>query len=231
MNAIMIKDLTYHYPSGRHALKGVSLELPEGTRTALIGKNGSGKSTLLLHINGLLDGGGIIEVSGVRRSRATIAEIRKKIGLLFGQTEYHFIMTDLLRDVMLGVRDAGLSPEQKRGEAMGWLRYFGLEGYASASPMDLSSGEMKRAALAGVLAAKPEILLLDEPLNGLDRESAAGLVSLLKEVPATMIIATHRLFLVETLATHVAVMDEGIITGFYPVEKGLRLKKVKDLLY
>ena len=230
MNALTITGLTYRYPSGAAALDGVNLEIPAGSKTALVGKNGSGKSTLLLHINGLLDGEGSIEVMGITRHRKTMPLIREKTGLLFGQTEYHFIMTDLLRDVMLGV-PGRLTPRQKRDRAMEWLTRFGLDRYASTSPLDLSAGEMKRAALAGVLAKEPELLVLDEPLSGLDRRSAAGLIDILKSIDTTMIIATHRLYLVKNLATHVAHMDKGRITGLYTAAAGLKRKEIRDLLF
>ena len=231
MNALTVKNLFYRYPSGEEALRGVDLEIPRGSKTALVGKNGSGKTTLLLHVNGLLDGDGYIEVMGIVRGHGTIAQIREKTGFLFGQTEYHFIMTDLLRDVMLGIVDETLSLREKRERAMEWLAFFGLERHAYRSPLELSTGEMKRAALVGVLAKKPELLMLDEPLNGLDRESADNLVLLLGSLPVTIIMATHRLFLVETLATHVAVMEDGIVTQFLPVKNALKHKDVRALLY
>jgi len=231
MNALVVKSLVYRYPSGREALRGVDLEIPLGSRTALVGKNGSGKTTLLFHVNGLLDGDGHIEVMGITRSSGAMAAIRDKTGFLFGQHEYHFIMTDLLRDVMLGITDESLTLREKRDRALEWLAYFGLERYANQSPLELSGGEMKRAALAGVLAKKPELLMLDEPLGGLDRVSAEELVNILKSIPATIIIATHRLFLVKALATHVAVMHEGRVILFLPVKEALNCKEVRQLLF
>ncbi len=231
MTALRIQNLTYRYPDGKVALKSINLEVPKNSKTMLIGKNGSGKTTLLLHINGLLDGEGDIEILGLRRSGKTIREIRKKVGILFGQTEYHFIMTDLLSDVMLSLQEGGHDTEMRKELAMSWLARFGLSRYADSSPLDLSTGEMKRAALAGVLARDPDIIILDEPLNGLDSENSRGLIGLLRGIPATMIIATHSLFLVENLATHIAVMEDGVITGFYSKQSGLKRKNVRDILF
>ncbi|MBN1534041.1 MAG: ABC transporter ATP-binding protein [Spirochaetes bacterium] len=231
MQALSIRNLSYRYPGGKEALRGIDLDVPAGSKTALIGKNGSGKTTLLLHINGLLDGEGIIEVTGIRRAPGTMGEIRKRVGLLFGQTEYHFIMTDLLRDVMLSLQELEPDMERRREAALGWLSRFGLDEYAASSPLDLSTGEMKRAALAGVLARNPSLLVLDEPLSGLDRESALDLVAMLRGIATTMIISTHRLFIAERLATHIAVIEEGRIAGFYPAARALRKKGVRDLLF
>jgi energy-coupling factor transporter ATP-binding protein EcfA2 len=229
-DALVIRDLRYRFPDGKTGLNGASLQVKHGMRAALVGKNGSGKTTLLLHINGLLDGDGYIRVSGMDRNRKNIAAIRKNVGFLFSQVEYQFIMPDLINDIMLSLPE-GIAPETKRAIAAEWLRKFNLEEYASYSPLDLSSGEMKRAALAGILAGKPGILLLDEPLNNLDRENSENLIRLLKGFGTTMLIATHRLLLVEKLATHVALMEKGIVTGFFEKTEALRKKEVRELLF
>ncbi len=229
-NALVVRDLSYRYPDGRRGLSGVTIEVERGMRVALVGKNGSGKTTLLLHINGLLDGKGHISVMGIVRNRKTMREIRSKVGYLFSQVEYQFIMPDLISDVMLGLSGGKEKSQEARDAAMEWLRRFNLERYAEYSPLDLSAGEMKRAALAGILAGKPDLLLLDEPLNNLDRESGDDLISLLADTPATMLIATHRLHIVKGLATHVAVMKNGAVTAFLSNTDALRDEEVLNLL-
>lgn len=232
MNILEIKDLHFSYPDGKTALKGVNLSIENGARTAIIGKNGSGKTTLLLHIAGLLDGKGHIEVAGLVRTRETVGDIRKRIGYLFSQVEYQFIMPDLINDIMLSLPQSRAgSVEEKKQIAEEWLRRFGLSQYSGSSPLELSSGEMKRAALAGVLAREPELLLMDEPLNNLDRENAEILINLLKSFSATMLIATHNRFIIEELATHIAVMSEGLITGFHEKKAGLKRKEIRELIY
>lgn len=231
MNMLEIKGLEYFYPDGKRALAGVNLVLEKGTRTAIVGKNGSGKTTLLLHIMGLLDGEGYISVCGLERSPKTIREIRKRVAFLFSHVEYQFIMPDLLNDIILSLPDKSIDTIQKKEAAYKWLERFNLLQYGTGNPLDLSSGEMKRAALAGVLAKEPSLLLLDEPLNNLDRENSVILLDLLKFFPATMLIATHRRFIVEELATHVAVMDNGLIAGVYEKKDGLKKREIRELIF
>ncbi len=231
MKALVVRNLMYSYPDGRKALDGVNLELDEGMRVCLAGKNGSGKTTLFLNIDGLLDGDGFIAVGGIERSARTMTRIRRYVGFLFSEVEHQFIMTDLLNDVILSVGDEAPGVEAKKECAMEWLERFDLERHADRNPLDLSTGEMKRAALAGVLARRPGLLLLDEPLGGLDRENGEKLAAMLCTLPTTMLIATHRRFMVDEVATHVAVMEEGRINGFYEKKKALRRKDVVDLLF
>ena len=231
MNILEIKNLYYNYPDGKTALAGANLSLEKNTRTALIGKNGSGKTTLMLHIAGLLEGEGYIAVAGIIRSRKTISEIRKRVAYLFSQVEYQFIMPDLINDIILSLPCTSMNIEEKKQIAEQWLERFNLSQYSSSNPLDLSSGEMKRAALAGVLAKEPELLLLDEPLNNLDRENSVILIELLRSFSATMLIATHRRFIIEELATHIAVMERGAITGYYEKNKALKKKEIRELIF
>ena len=229
MEALVIKNLNYSYPDGKSALAGINLTVQKGSRVALVGKNGSGKSTLLLHINGLLDGDGLIEVMGIRRTKKNIKTIRHSIGCLLNPMEYQFIMPDLVHDIMISLPEH-LSDKEKYNTALKWLKKFNLDQYASSSPLELSSGEMKKAALAGILAREPGFLLLDEPLNNLDRASSFEILDLLKAMSQTMLIATHRSIVVEKLATHVAIIKDGNITGYHSAKKALGLKEVKELL-
>ena len=229
MDALVIKNLSYSYPDGKTALSDVNLTVQKGSRVALIGENGSGKSTLLFHINGLLDGQGFIEVMGIRRAKKNMKAIRHSIGCLLNPIEYQFIMPDLAHDIMISLPEH-LPDKEKYDAALRWLKKFDLEQYASSSPLELSSGEMKKAALAGILAREPDFLLIDEPLNNLDRASSFEILELLASMSQTMLIATHRFIVAEKLATHVAVMKGGTITGYHIVKKALALKEVKKLL-
>lgn len=230
MSALSIVNLRYRYSDGTDALRGVSLEVPAGTRLALVGGNGSGKSTLLLNIAGLLDGEGEVAVMGMRRTRKTMPEIRQRIGYLFSQVEYQFIMPSVLLDVVLSLEGFPLSDEEKKARAAGWIARLGLAGKDRSYPLDLSAGEMKRAALAAILAREPDLLLLDEPLNSLDRRGASALVEILRGIDTTMLIATHRRFIVEELATHVAVLDRGTVVTVCERPEALALDGVRELL-
>ncbi|MBD3425130.1 MAG: ATP-binding cassette domain-containing protein [Candidatus Latescibacteria bacterium] len=208
---IKIRNLSFSYQNARKALDNINLEVGTSNRLILAGPNGCGKSTLLLHLNGLLDGSGEISIAGLERTRGNMAAIRKRIGYLFSQVEYQFIMPDLLNDIMLSVPEEISEISRRKEIAMGWLEQLGLAEYAGRSPLELSSGEMKRAALAGILAREPKVILMDEPLNNLDRESSMQLLDILSALEQTMVIATHRRLVAEECATHVAFMKKGRI--------------------
>lgn len=230
-SGIQIRNLSYSYPDGKQALDGLNLEVAAHSRLVLAGPNGSGKSTLLLHLNGLLDGPGEIRIAGLSRSRRNMRKIRKIIGYLFSQVEYQFIMPDLLNDVMLSVPDDVSDINDRRDLAMGWLARLGLEEYAERSPLELSSGEMKRAALAGILAGEPEVILMDEPLNNLDRASSMQLMDILSSLEQTMVIATHRRLLAEKCATRLAFMEKGRIEEVLEAGKALGLPIAGEILF
>ena len=172
-----------------------------------------------MHIVGLLDGEGEIEVNGILRTRKNMDLIRREAGILFGQTEFHFIMPDVLNDVMLSMRDGNMTIVEKKQKAVDCLTLLGIHHCAAVSPLDLSAGEMKRASLAGVLAGNPSLLLMDEPLNNLDREGIESLIEILKGLQQSMLVSTHRKYIIEKLATHCAVMDNGRITEVIPRKK------------
>jgi len=228
---IYVHDLSYRYPDGRLALDSVHMQVVPASRLVLAGPNGSGKSTLLLHLNGLLDGPGEISIAGLPRTRKNMGAIRKRIGYLFSQVEYQFIMPDLLNDVMLSVPDVIADLEQRKHIAMGWIAKLGLQHYANRSPLDLSSGEMKRAALAGILAREPEVILMDEPLSNLDRKSSMMLIDILSSLKQTMVIATHREIIARECATHIAFMREGRVDEVMPVTDALATPAADEVLF
>ena len=230
-NALLINNLSYKYKTGKNVINDLDLTVENGARVALVGPNGSGKTTLLYHITGFLNGTGEIMVCGITRSKKNMKEIRKKIGFLFSQVEYQFIMPDLLSDILLSVPEKKYNKKERNRQAELWLQKLGIIHYKNASPLDLSSGEMKRAALAGVLASEPELLILDEPLANLDKAGAKQLLDILSGINTTMIIATHKKYILEKLATHVAVMQEGRIKTYMPVRDALKLPALHELLF
>ncbi|HNR86747.1 MAG TPA: ABC transporter ATP-binding protein [Spirochaetota bacterium] len=230
-HAVEIADLRFSYPDGTAVLRGITLAVPAGSRLALVGANGSGKTTLLMHLAGLLDGPGRIALFGVERTRASAPELRRRIGYLFSSVAYQFIMPTVLDDIILSDPRPELPYDERRERAFAWLRRFRLEAYAGRYPLDCSTGEMKRAALAGVLAREPDCLLLDEPLASLDRPSGDELLRLLAEVPTTMIVATHQRAIVERLGANVALLDSGVVAGTFTARQALRTRAVTNLLW
>lgn len=210
MNIITVKDLTYIYPDNTKALDTVSFTVQSNDRIAIIGNNGSGKSTLLLILSALLlPTKGNVKIYETELNHKTKSILRKDVGILFSQVEYQFIMPDLLNDVMLSITDGNV--EQKKEQALQWLTKVNMADMAFHSPLALSSGQMKRAALASVLAKNPKILLLDEPLANLDKPSSDAVLHILSSLSIPIIFATHSLYLVEHLATRIIVLDKGTI--------------------
>lgn len=210
MSIINVKDLTYVYPDNIKALDSLTFTIENNDKIGIIGHNGSGKSTLLLILSALLmPTSGNVNILKTELNHKTKSIIRKNVGILFSQVEYQFIMPDLLNDVMLSITDG--SSEQKKDQALHWLAKVNLVEMAYISPLALSSGQMKRAALASVLAKNPKILLLDEPLANLDKPSSEAVLHLLQDLQLTIVFATHSLYLVEQLANRIIVLEKGKI--------------------
>jgi cobalt/nickel transport system ATP-binding protein len=207
--ALRVMDLSFAYPDGRAALHGVSLELRQGEKVALVGPNGAGKSTLMLHLNGILRGHGEIEVAGLPLVAANLPRIRAKVGLVFQNPDDQLFSPTVLDDVAYGPLHMGLLQAEVRARSLRALAQVGMDGYAERLSHHLSVGEKKRVAVATVLSMDPELLVFDEPTAGLDPRARRSLVGLLGELPHTMLVSTHDMRLVEALFERTVVMDDG----------------------
>ncbi|ACA58836.1 energy-coupling factor ABC transporter ATP-binding protein [Candidatus Desulforudis audaxviator] len=220
MNAFEVADLYYTYPDGTPALQGVSLEAPAGSRTALLGANGSGKSTLLLHLNGLLSARrGSVRVFGREVGPDNLREIRRRVGLVFQNPDDQLFSTSVAEDVAFGPRNLGLNPGEVRRRVMWALDTVGITALARRPPHHLSLGQKKRAAIAGVLAMEPDLLVLDEPTAGLDPSGVRQLMELLAVFHAqgrTIVLATHDVDLAYAWADRVAVLADGRLAAAGP---------------
>ncbi len=216
--AILLRGLRYAYPDGREALRGLSLTVGCGEKVALVGPNGAGKSTLLLHLNGLLRGEGKVEVLGMPVIGEQIPRLRAEVGLVFQNPDDQLFSPTVFDDVAFGPLHMGLTAEEVRRRAAWALDQVGMAEAAPRMPHHLSLGERKRVAIATVLAMQPKLLLLDEPTAGLDPRARRGLIALLKELPQTMLVATHDMRLVAQLCERVVVMDEGQIVADGPAD-------------
>ncbi len=213
--AIEIRDLHFHYPDGKQALRGVGFSMADGECVGLVGPNGSGKSTLLLHLNGLLPEVfpkiPSVLIYGRGLSRETAAEIRRDVGLLFQDPDDQLFCPTVYDDVAFGPQQFGLNDEQVRIAVAKALDQTSLVGSENRSPHHLSSGEKRRVCLAGVLACEPRVLALDEPTSNLDPRGKRNLIETLKSIPATKIIATHDLEMVVQLCRRTIVLDQGTV--------------------
>lgn len=213
--------LSYVYdrgmPTERKALTNVDLEIKEEMLLALIGPTGSGKTTLVQHFNGLLrPTTGWVEVDGQRlwQKGIDLKKVRRKIGLAFQFPEFQLFEESIFKDVAFGLRNLGV-PEERIDQRVNWaLNLVGLtpEKFGSRSPLTLSEGEKRRAAIAGVVAMRPEVLILDEPTVGLDPEGVKCIVDILIRLNSggtTVIIISHDMDLVARLCGEIIVLDEG----------------------
>jgi cobalt transport protein ATP-binding subunit len=210
---VTLDRVSFTYPDGQVALRGVSLHLRAGETLGLLGANGAGKSTLLLHLNGLLRGGGTIRIGELPLNDRTLPQVRARVGLLFQNPDDQLFMPTVFEDVAFGPRNQGLPEAEVRRRVERALAVAGMSGAEQRPPHHLSLGQKKRVALASVLAMECEVLVLDEPTSGLDPRGRRDLARFLAELEQTRIIATHDLEFAVELCDRVAVLCEGEIAA------------------
>jgi len=213
---IAVRDLHYRYEDGTVALAGVDFELQPGETVALFGANGSGKTTFVLHLNGLLEGRGSIEVCGMPVKKENLKQVRQKVGMVFQDPDDQLFMPSILEDVAFGALNLGLPPEQAAERARAALAKVGMLDSHDKAPYHLSAGQKKRVAIAGVLVMAPEILVLDEPTTFLDPPGQRVLTALLRELPQSKLIVTHDVEFARSLATRAVFFEKGRIVGEGP---------------
>ena len=222
---VKFESLSYIYakdmPYATTAIEDIDLEIAKGKITAIIGKTGSGKSTLIQHLNALLlptKGKLVIEdhVIEADKKATDLKALRKKVGLVFQFSEYQLFEETILKDVAFGPKNFGLSEEEAIKKAKEALKLVGLdETYYTRSPLDVSGGQKRRAAIAGILAIEPEIIVLDEPTTGLDPRGSKEMIELFyrlnKDLHKTIILVTHDNEIVYNYADEVVLLDKGHI--------------------
>ena len=219
--SIEIKNVNYLYSQGTSyemlALKNVNLEIPDGQFVGLIGHTGSGKSTLTQHLNGLVKAtSGHIYYNGedIYDEKFSMKKLRSKVGLVFQYPEHQLFETEVLADVCFGPKNLGFTKEEAEEKAKAALRMVGMgEEYDKSSPFELSGGQKRRVAIAGVLAMDPEVLILDEPTAGLDprgRDEVLDQVSALQRSRGiTVILVSHSMEDVAKYVDRLIVMNQG----------------------
>lgn len=217
--SIKIENLTYTYMKGspyeKDALKNVNIEINNGEFIAVIGHTGSGKSTLIQHLNGLLKPSeGKVIVNNIDTKSKSLVELRRQVGLVFQYPEHQLFEETVLKDVAFGLRKRGISTEETLEKVKKALNWVGLEeDVIEKSPFELSGGQKRRVAIAGVLVLEPEILVLDEPTAGLDPQGRDEIFDIMKklhkETGNTVILVSHSMEDVAKLVDRVIVMNEG----------------------
>lgn len=253
--SIIVRNLSYTYQSGSptatNALEEINLEITEGDFLGLIGHTGSGKSTLVQHLNGLLKpsvGEVIIDDESIFEKGFPLAAIRKKVGLVFQYPEHQLFEDTVLKDVIFGPLNLGFAEKEAIKKAKKALTMVDLDfsRIKDKSPFNLSGGQKRRVAIAGVLAMEPKYLVLDEPTAGLDPvgrdEILKEIKALQKELKMTIVLVSHSMDDVAKLANKIVVMHQGriamqgtpkeIFQSFHRLrEIGLDVPMITELLY
>jgi len=214
---ISVEGLGFAYPDGTVALSDVDLHVHPGERVALLGPNGAGKTSLVLHLNGiLLPQKGSVQVSGLELTGETSAEVRRRVGLVFQDPDDQLFMPTVRRDVAFGPLNLGLDHDEVRRRVDAALAAVDIEDLADRPPNHLSLGQRRRAAIAGVLAMEPEIMVLDEPTSNLDPATRRELAAVLLSLDITLLVVTHDLPFALEVCERSVVIDHGAIVADGP---------------
>lgn len=219
--SIALENVNYVYSPGtayeKHALRDVSFEIPQGQFVGIIGHTGSGKSTLIQHLNGLVratSGKVLYEGKNIYEDGYNMRQLRTRVGLVFQYPEYQLFEVDVISDVCFGPKNQGLSQEECEKRACRALEMVGFpEKYYRQSPFELSGGQKRRVAIAGVLAMNPKVLILDEPTAGLDPKGRDEILDqiekLHRETDMTVILVSHSMEDIARYVERIIVMNHG----------------------
>lgn len=215
--AVVVDNLTYRYPNGHLALKGVSLEITQGRTTAVIGKNGTGKTTLAKHLNSLLKPtSGSVTVMGIDASKRTTSEMAGSVGYVFQNPEDQLFEASVFEEVAFGPRNLGMTKAQIKQSVNEALSLVDLLPHVSTHPYNLTYGQRKMLCIASVLAMEPQIVVLDEPNAGQDFSGLNRLGKILEELNRknkTVIIISHDIEFVASHTNEAIVMHDGRVTA------------------
>lgn len=231
MNVLSVRGLTHVYGQGTSseavALNNCSFDIEKGELVGIIGHTGSGKSTLIQHFNGLLkptSGQVLLNGKDINENKQTTIASRFKVGLCFQYPEYQLFEETVKRDIAFGPKNMKLDEEEINKRVLRCIEYVGLdESYLEKSPFDLSGGEKRRVAIAGVMAMEPEVLVLDEPTAGLDPQGRDTVFELIRQyrekTGSTVIIVSHSMEDVARIATKALVMNKGEVAMYGTIDE------------
>lgn len=227
---ISISNLSVCYPDGTRAVDGLDLNLNDGENVALIGANGAGKTSFLLSLVGVLPiASGTVTVDGVELNKKTINDIRKRVGLVFQNPDDQLFMPIIREDVAFGPHNFGKSHDEIDKLVQDTLALLGISHLAERSPLKLSGGEKRMAAIATVLSMEPSAMLFDEPTAFLDPRARRNLINVLDKLPHTKLIATHDLsFALETCSRAVLLKKGKLFADGDPKELLFDEKLMED---
>ncbi len=225
--AIRANEITFVYPDGTAALRGLSFRVAEGEKVAVIGPNGSGKSTMLTMLNGVRKGGGQLGIFGYPVTKENLTQVKKLAGLVFQNPDDQLFCPTIFEDVAFGPLNMGLSAEEVKSRVSSALTSVGLAGFENRSSFHLSFGERKLASIATVLAMKPRLIAMDEPTSNLDLAHRRKIINWINQNRQTIILTSHDLDMILETCGRTIIINKGKIVADGPVREILRNK---DLL-
>ena len=224
------ENLSFTYPDGTQALKNINIEIEKGEKVAIIGPNGAGKSTLFSHFNGLTEptsGCVKIEDKPISFEKDELLKVRQKVGIVFQDPNDQLFAPTVKEDIAFGPMNLGLSYDEVEKRVEDALKMVGMENYEDKTPHHLSGGQQKRIAIAGIIAMKPELMILDEPTAGLDPdgvEKVLNIMNQLNEEGMTLIISSHDIDMISKYPDKIFVLYNGEI-----IESGNKNKIFSDM--
>lgn len=232
MSSIILstKKLNYLYSKGTsseiHAIRDINVQIEKGELVGIIGHTGSGKSTLIQHFNGLLKGtSGVVELDGkdIWADKSKIRNVRFRVGVCFQYPEYQLFEETVYKDIAFGPKNMKLSDEEIDRRVKESLSFVGLsQSYMEKSPFDLSGGEKRRVAIAGVMAMKPEVLILDEPCAGLDPKGRETILQMImdyrEKTGSTVLVVSHSMEDISKISSKVLVMNDSHLAYYDTVD-------------
>lgn len=248
MNIIETKNLCYSYDGERNALNNMSIAFEKGKITSVLGSNGAGKSTLFLNLNGVLtpDSGEVFyDGERIVYKKSNIRELRRKIGIVFQDPDDQLFSASVYQDISFGAMNIKLPPDEVKKRVYEAMERVGITDLKDKPTHALSFGQKKRAAIAGILVMRPEVIILDEPTAGLDPMSVSDLMKLLEDIcekeGRTIILSTHDIDVVPIYSDYIYVINKGEIVTRGTSEEifsnpellrenGLRLPRIAHLL-
>ena len=211
------KNLSYTYPDGTQALKNINMDIYKGQKVAIMGPNGAGKSTLFSHFNGLSEPtSGHVEIDGEKIvfERDELLKVRQKVGIVFQDPNDQLFAPTVKEDVAFGPMNLGLEYDEVKRRIAESLEMVGMSGFEDKTPHHLSGGQQKRVAIAGIVAMRPDIMILDEPTAGLDPEGVDKVLDILNNLNKegiSIVISSHDIEMVNEFADKIYVLYDGEI--------------------
>lgn len=224
------ENLSFTYPDGTQALKNINIEIEKGEKVAIIGPNGAGKSTLFSHFNGLTEPtSGCVKIEGkpISFEKDELLKVRQKVGIVFQDPNDQLFAPTVKEDIAFGPMNLGLSYDEVEKRVEDTLKMVGMENYEDKTPHHLSGGQQKRIAIAGIIAMKPELMILDEPTAGLDPDGVEKVLNILNQLNKegmTLIISSHDIDMISKYADKIFVLYNGEI-----IESGNKNKIFSDM--